>query len=139
MRTPIRTVGAFGGSTEPAVLPGGTCLTYGRLWAGPGSCRRSMWCGLLVTCNGTWRGFRSALLPDQLPRGGGDLVRQGCATGLLSLFVKTGSVDDRSGRSLLLAADGPKTRGCREKRDGQDLKPDREVHPESVPRASAED
>jgi len=31
MRTPIRTVGAFGGSTEPAVLPGRTCLTYGRL------------------------------------------------------------------------------------------------------------
>ncbi len=29
MRTPIRTVGAFGGSTEPAVLPGRTCLTYG--------------------------------------------------------------------------------------------------------------
>ena len=29
MRTPIRTVGAFGGSTEPAVLPGRTCLKYG--------------------------------------------------------------------------------------------------------------
>jgi hypothetical protein len=67
------------------------------------------------------------------------LCRRGSATGLLSLFAKTGGVDDRSGRSLLLVADGPKTRGCREKRDGQDLKPDREVHPESVPRASADD
>jgi len=28
-----------------------------------------------VTCSGKWRGSRSALWPDQLPRGGGDLVR----------------------------------------------------------------